>query len=205
MQTMCVSYMTPRTCFSFSSGLATARIHSLLPPNMQRLLPAASKPVLLCLAAAVALRMLVSPLYYSTDFEVHRNWMAITHSLPLAQWYRDTTSPWTLDYPPLFAWFEFVLSTIASAFHPQMLALQQAAYESWHVTVLQRSSVIACDLVMFACAWALGGSLTTISRTSTRDSHKPRAQSSPNNPRAMLVALVSLHAGPVIVDNIHFQ
>ena len=130
---------------------------------MQSTLPSARKAVLLWLAAAVALRVIVSPLYYSTDFEVHRNWMAITHSLPLAQWYRDTTSPWTLDYPPLFAWFEFLLSTIASAFHPQMLQLQEAAYESWHTTVLQRASVIACDLVMFACAWVLGGSLTAIS------------------------------------------
>lgn len=125
----------------------------------------------------------------STDFEVHRNWLAITHSLPLSQWYHDTTSEWTLDYPPLFAYFEWLLSQLARFADPGMLRVENLGYDSWQTVYFQRGTVIVTELVL---VYALYLSVQSTPMGQKRQAHA-----------AALSILLS--PGLLIIDHIHFQ
>lgn len=135
---------------------------------------------LLLLGASVWLKLLLLPAYASSDFEVHRHWLALTSSLPPSRWYVDTTSQWTLDYPPFFAYFERALATLAPLFDPQMLVLSSLPYSSPSTILFQRLTVILTDTVLLLGAVKMcrapGG-----------------------------VALCLLNAGLLLVDHVHFQ
>jgi alpha-1,3-glucosyltransferase len=125
----------------------------------------------------------------STDFEVHRNWLALTHSLPLKDWYFEKTSKWTLDYPPFFAYFEWLLSQAAQLFDSQMLIVSNLNYASWQTIHFQRSTVILTELVLVFALWLFV-------RTSPLETKK-------QSHAAALSILLS--PGLVIIDHIHFQ
>jgi alpha-1,3-glucosyltransferase len=60
----------------------------------------------------------------------------------------NSLSPWTLDYPPLFAWFEYCLSQAAVLFDPEMVKVENLNYASSATIYFQRGTVILADAVL---------------------------------------------------------
>ncbi|KAE8878890.1 putative dolichyl pyrophosphate Glc1Man9GlcNAc2 alpha-1,3-glucosyltransferase [Phytophthora fragariae] len=147
-------------------------------------------------AFSVLLKLLLLPSYSSTDLEVHRNWLSLTHELPRRLWYHESTSQWTLDYPPFFAYFEYALSFAAAAVDRSMLVLSSVPVLSPSVLLFQRLSVISSDVVLFYALHAYCSSWPTVTTTEWAFSKTKRLA-------VMLVTV--LDAGLLYVDHIHFQ
>lgn len=151
------------------------------------------------------LKVLLIPCYKSTDFDVHRNWLAITHHLPLSKWYYDDvdgTTVHTLDYPPSFAFFEYYLS---NNYFTEYLINHGLVNDRCFAllpdfdnevgldcVIFQRCTVIISDVVLLLGAWWLAQSL-----------HGGFLQErSEINSCALLVAA---NSGLILLDHIHFQ
>jgi alpha-1,3-glucosyltransferase len=119
--------------------------------------------------------------------------------------------PWrfcsALDYPPFFAYFEYILSIPASLIDPKIVDLKNLRYDAWSVIAYQRTTVIITELV-------LGAALLRYSCTSLvlyvylslipGLSRFIRGAVDPSAQRIISISLF-LHPGFLIVDHIHFQ
>ncbi|CAI5758546.1 unnamed protein product [Candida verbasci] len=141
---------------------------------------------------SLILKILISIGYHSTDFDVHRNWLAITNKLPISKWYIENTSQWTLDYPPFFAYFEYILSLFVPSFvaNDGCLDIVEVGNYGLPTIYFQRFTVILSEMILFiALQWIIDTSKT----------HELR--------RRMYVATASLALSPglLIIDHVHFQ
>ncbi|KAJ2906195.1 Dolichyl pyrophosphate Glc1Man9GlcNAc2 alpha-1,3-glucosyltransferase [Zalerion maritima] len=142
-----------------------------------------------CALLAAGFKVLLFPAYKSTDFEVHRNWLAITNSLPPWEWYYEKTSEWTLDYPPFFAYFEWVISQVAKLVDPSMVKIYNLNYDSWQTVYFQRFTVILTELLL---VFALQLFIDSCHGAAKRAAHTAAIS-------------VILSPGLLIIDHIHFQ
>ena len=134
--------------------------------------------------AAACVKVLLFPSYYSTDYDVHRQWLAITHSRDASRWYADQSpqNQWTLDYPPLFALYEAILSKIAARVDMKIVEESERDYASVACIRFQRLTVVLTELA----------SLGTAVRAATAGDAKS--------------ALAFAGAGALLlVDHVHFQ
>ena len=99
------------------------------------------------LVLVTAVKLLLVPAYKSTDFEVHRNRLAITSQLPLAMVPRRHL-PLDAGLPPLFAWFARGLAFLAPLADPGMLTLQAEPYDTPATTLFMRCTVIVSDALL---------------------------------------------------------
>jgi alpha-1,3-glucosyltransferase len=141
---------------------------------------------------AIAVKSLFFQCYFSTDFEVHRHWKALTVSLPFNQWYTESShSPWTLDYPVLFACFEYLLGNFAKLFNlNQMVDINNVNFLDQHSLLFMRCSVLLGDFLL--CILMMFYSRVV------SDPYKSQANK-------LFFIAICLSKPILIVDNIHFQ
>lgn len=160
--------------------------------------------------------------------------MATTFNLPMKKWYFDQTTQWTLDYPPLFAAFEFFLALVASILNldDALELTENSAVRTEQIIVYQKTTVIISDLIYYYAIYKLCTTLDPFlaqkvtngkenqplmgksETVTTKKERKSLKQSQdqglvsafyrPNATTCMALLLI-FQPGLLMVDHIHFQ
>ena len=143
---------------------------------------------IILLLVILIFKIFLFPTCQSTDFEVHRNWKAITNSLPISEWYFYSENKWTLDYPPLFAYMGYILGKVSKLFDQNITSLEKFNYNSITCKIFMRATVLLGDIFLFFSLKFLSKNMNlTINKYLT------------------LLFAIQFYTGLVIIDNMHFQ
>uniref|UniRef100_A0A0K0G119 Alpha-1,3-glucosyltransferase n=1 Tax=Strongyloides venezuelensis TaxID=75913 RepID=A0A0K0G119_STRVS len=156
------------------------------------------KVALISTICLIAIKTCLIRSYTSTDFEVHRNWMAITFAKNLSEWYYEDTSEWTLDYPPFFAYFEWLLAQGAFKIGlKDSLKISEKPIMNDGILYYQRFTVILVDLLYYVGAFL-------ISDISEDLPFKGGKEFTARKKYFIFFSLIYF-APLILLDNIHFQ
>mmetsp|Transcript_24209 Transcript_24209/g.67134 ORF Transcript_24209/g.67134 Transcript_24209/m.67134 type:complete len:604 (+) Transcript_24209:207-2018(+) len=185
--------------------------------------------VVCCFLLSTTAKVLLFPAYRSTDFDVHRHWKALTLQLnSSSEWYFDdrfVSTVHTLDYPPAFAFFEWLWSNgywrIATFLLPledettmPCLSLQESgsteeleSRNSVFCVTFMRSTVLISELVYWiACyTWAR---LVVVGDDEDQNGSQRQPQEEQRNTfnfHWKLFLLLSLNPALLWLDHVHFQ
>lgn len=196
--------------WKYKSDLSIMKPSSSAAPSPHRQLNLHNVTITFLLLSSV--KYLLIPSYFSTDFDVHRNWLAITHHLPLNQWYFDDVdggTVHTLDYPPLFAFFEWGLSNnfvteklLESGWlDERCLALlpDDDNEPSNRCIRFHRCTVILSDVMLFLGAYLASRAFSDVKKSNGR------RQSNNGEVEWISFLLIVTNPGLIMLDNVHFQ
>lgn len=137
-----------------------------------------------------------APMY--GDYEAQRHWMEVTISLPINQWYFNSSDNnllyWGLDYPPLTAYHSYVNGLLFRKILPQSVALNTSrGFESKFHQLLMRYSVLVVDLIIYipAVYWYF--------------SQFFKIKNNNQISQTVAIGLMLLYPGLILIDHGHFQ
>lgn len=122
-----------------------------------------SKTILIILLSLL-LRTLIAPYPYSGkgnhhglqsayggDYEAQRHWMELTIHLPLSEWYTYSEDYWRLDYPPLIAYWSYIMGLASSKLvgDDSVALFSSRGYESEVHQSFMRATVILSDILVY--------------------------------------------------------
>jgi alpha-1,3-glucosyltransferase len=142
--------------------------------------------------ATALLKALLVSAPYSTDLLVHLHWKDLTTRYPVRSWYTEVTGPPYLDYPPLFAYVEWLLGQVAHLLGIPLT--EKAGVVPMTTLAFMRLTVIALDAALF---------LGVAPWSSSAAQYVPSSGSCAAAQDLML--WVVTHPALWLVDHIHFQ